>query len=68
MTPVASWPKSACEPTPCCQISTVTPYAAASESTLSTSALTGSHSERSARASSRKVRTATASTTQTTSP
>ena len=53
---------------PSCQTRTVTPYAAAIETTLSTSALTGSQSDRSARARSRNVTTTMASTTQTASP
>src|SRR6478752_6369516 len=55
ITPVAGWPNSSSEPNPCCQTSTVTPYAAAMETTLSASALTGSQRDLSARASSRNV-------------
>ncbi len=53
--PVASIPKIASEPRPCCQIRTTTPQAAATLRMLSTIAFSGSSSERNARASRMKV-------------
>ena len=49
--PVAGMPKIAFEPWPSCQKSTIAPSVAASESRLSRIALSGSNSDRNARAS-----------------
>jgi hypothetical protein len=49
--PVASIPKSASEPRPCCQIRVTTPQAAATLRMLSRIAFAGNSSERNARAS-----------------
>ena len=51
-------PNSASDPWPCCHTSVTAPHAAATESTLSTTALSGSRTERNARASSTNVITA----------
>ena len=46
---VAAIPKIASEPWPCCQMSVITPHEAATETMVSSTALSGSSSERKAR-------------------
>ena len=56
--PVAAMPQMKLEPWPCCQTSSSTPQAAPTLMMLRITALSGSSSERNARASSTKVITA----------
>ncbi len=56
--PVGATPNNVCEPWPCCQKNTTAPKTAASETRLSSTAFTGSSTERNVRTSSRKVMTA----------
>ena len=63
MAPVGDTPKTASEPLPCCQKHTTAPNTAASEIRLSTTALSGSSSDRNVRTSSTKVMTEMSSRT-----
>jgi hypothetical protein len=56
--PVAGIPHSAREPIPSCHTSVITPHAAPTETTFSTTAFSGSSSERNARASNANVTSA----------
>ena len=56
--PVGAMPNTCSEPWPCCQNSTVAPKVAATETTLSSTAFTGSRIDRNVRTSSRNVTSA----------